>query len=220
MCKNNKFNLCISIGFLLVFIVWTLLICFVDVRAVGPNDSMVGFATINLHFHKLIGVNMSLYVITDWLGLVPIFFVASFAVFGLVQWIKRKQISKVDYDILALGVFYLVVSLVYLLFEYLIINYRPILINGVLEVSYPSSTTLLAVCVIPTVIMQFDLRIKNNLLKKCINIILSLFLLFMVAGRLVSGVHWLTDIIGGTLLGAGLVSMYKYIINNEYKHNN
>ena len=193
---------------LAVFVLWTMLICFVDVQAIGPQESSVGFATMNGYFHNLTGVNMSLYVITDWLGLVPIGVAFGFAVLGLVQWIKRKSLLKVDRSILALGGFYIVAMAVYILFEIVVINYRPTLINGYLEASYPSSTTMLVMCVMPTAMMQLCARIKNDLFRRCVMLVIAAFIVFMVIGRLVSGVHWISDIIGGVLFSAGLVLMY------------
>ena len=191
-----------------VFVLWTVLVCFVDVRAIGPQESSVGFATLNGYIHDLTGVNMRLYVITDWLGLVPIGVAFGFAVLGLVQWIKRKSLLKVDRSILTLGGFYIVVMAVYILFEIVVINYRPTLIGGYLEASYPSSTTMLVMCVMPTAMMQFSKRIKNELFRRCVMFIIIAFIVFMVIGRLVSGVHWITDIIGGALFSTSIVLMY------------
>lgn len=199
---------CISFGFLLAFAVWTVGVIFIDKAAIGPNGSVVGFASLNGFFHNITGVNMPLYVVTDWLGLVSVFIGFGFALLGLVQWIKRRNILKVDFDILALGVFYIIVIAAYLLFESFVINYRPTLINGFLETSYPSSTTLLVLTVNITAIFQFKTRIKNVILRRCVNISLSVFTLFMVIGRLISGVHWLSDIVGGMLLSAGLIMLY------------
>ncbi len=193
---------------LAVFVLWTVLLCFVDVRAIGPEGSSVGFSTMNGFIHELTGVNWFLYTVTDWLGLVPIGVAFGFAVLGLVQWIKRKSLLKVDRSILTLGGFYIVVMAVYILFEIVVINYRPTLINGYLEASYPSSTTMLVMCVMPTAMMQFSTRIKNNLSRRCVMLVIALFIAFMVIGRLVSGVHWISDIIGGALFSAGLVMMY------------
>ena len=193
---------------LAVFVLWTVLICFVDIRAIGPEDSLVGFSTMNGFMHELTGVNWFLYTVTDWLGLVPIGVAFGFAVLGLVQWIKRKSLLKVDRSILILGGFYIVVMAVYILFEIVVINYRPTLINGYLEASYPSSTTMLVTCVMPTAMMQLRARIKNKVFSRCVMIAIAVFIVFMVIGRLVSGVHWITDIIGGALLSAGLVTMY------------
>ena len=213
MKKENQRNFCIATCMLLAFLLWTVEIQFVDVEAIGPQESSVGFATINQFVHNLTGVHMSLYTITDWLGLVPLVFVMGFALLGLIQWIKRKHLLKVDYNLLILGGFYIVVMAVYVLFEMLVVNYRPVLIDGILEASYPSSTTMLVMCVMPTAIMQFNARIKNNVLKRCVTYAITAFIVFMVIGRLISGVHWFTDIIGGVLLSTGLVLMYRAIIS-------
>ena len=217
MKKENQRNFCIATCMLFAFFLWTATIQFIDVQTIGPQGSSVGFATLNGFVHNLTGVHMSLYAITDWLGLVPLAFVMGFALLGLVQWIKRKYLLKVDYSILVLGGFYIVVMAVYVLFEVFVVNYRPVLIGGILEASYPSSTTTLVMCVMPTAIMQFNARIKNNILKRFVASAITVLVVFMVIGRLLSGVHWFTDIIGGALLSAGLVMMYRAIICLEVK---
>lgn len=213
MKKKNLSNLYVSVFMLTVFVLWTVAVRFIDVKAIGPNGSSVGFATINTIVHNLTGVHMSLYHITDWLGLVPVFVAMGFALLGLMQWIKRKHLSKVDYSIFVLGGFYIAVMAVYALFEAVAVNYRPVLIDGFLEASYPSSTTLLVMCVMPTAIMQLNSRIKSISLKKCVSLMITAFVVFMVTGRLISGVHWFTDIVGGALLSTGLVMMYRYSVN-------
>ena len=212
MKKENQRNFCIATCMLFAFFLWTATIQFIDVQTIGPQGSSVGFATLNGFVHNLTGVHMSLYTITDWLGLVPLAFVMGFALLGLVQWIKRKHLLRVDYNILALGGFYIVVMVAYVFFEVFVVNYRPVLFGGILEASYPSSTTMLVMCVMPTAIMQFNARIKNNILKRFVASAITAFVVFMVIGRLLSGVHWFTDIIGGALLSAGLVLMYRAII--------
>lgn len=196
---------------ILLFISWTAAVRLFDIQAIGPRGSRVGFGEINGFVHGITGVNMGLYNITDWLGLIPFGFAAGFAVLGLYQWIKRKSIRNVDRSLIALGVFYAAVIAVYVLFEVLVVNYRPVLINGVLEVSYPSSTTVLVICVMTTTVMQLRGRIKNAFLRCCAVTAIDVFTAFMVIGRLVSGVHWLTDIVGGALVSIGLVFIYKYM---------
>lgn len=205
-----KKKLIVAISMLASFIVWTLLVRFIDVKAIGPSSSSVGFATLNGFVHNLTETNLLLYKITDWLGLVPIFVALCFAVLGFVQLIKRKSLLKVDYDILALGIFYIAVMAVYVLFEYVVINYRPILIDGYLEASYPSSTTMLVLCVMPTALMQLITRIKCVVFKRFVAVAIFAFTVFMVVGRILSGVHWITDIVGGVLISAGLVTLYRY----------
>ena len=60
----------------------------------------------------------------------------------------------------------------------------------------------------PTAMMQLRTRIKNRVFRRCVMISIAVFIAFMVIGRLVSGVHWLSDIIGGALISAGLVMIY------------
>ena len=204
-CKKRIF---VGAGFLAAFVLWTVLVSFVDVRAIGPNGSSVGFAALNRYVHKFTGVNFHLYTITDWLGLVPIGVAFGFAMLGLAQWIKRKSLLKVDRSLLVLGGFYMVVLAAYIFFEIVVINYRPVLLGGYLEASYPSSTTMLVMCVMPTAMIQLHARIENHVFRRCVMISIAVFIVFMVIGRLVSGVHWLSDIIGGALISAGLVMIY------------
>ena len=208
MKKTRKNSIIITVSLLLAFVIWTLLVKIVDVEAIGPNNTKVGFSTLNGAFHAFTGVNMMLYAITDWLGLVPVAVVLGYGFFGLVQWIKRKSILKVDRDIIALGIFYVAVVGVYVLFEYVVINYRPILIEGYLEASYPSSTTMLVACVMPTAMMRIKKRIRNSILRRTTLALIAIFIGFMVISRLISGVHWLSDIVGGILVSSGLVSAY------------
>ena len=217
MKKETKKNFCVAVILLGTFALWTAAVQLVDVQAIGPQGSAVGFATINGWVHNLTGVHLSLYAVTDWLGLVPLGVVMGFAFLGVIQWITRKHLRQVDFSILVLGGFYLVVMAAYVLFEVFVINYRPVLINGHLEASYPSSTTMLVLCVMPTALMQFNARIKNPVLKRCAAFGITAFIIFMVIGRLISGVHWVTDIVGGALLSAGLVMLYHSITSLEIK---
>ena len=194
------------------FLVWTILVLTIDVQPVGVNGTDIGFATINIWVHQLTGVHMAIYTITDWLGLVPVFVCMIFGVMGCVQWIKRGSLFKVDYDIICLGIYYVLVIIAYLLFEEIPINYRPVLIDGVMEVSYPSSTTLLVLGVMPTLVEQVSRRVKTDAKRRMVKGFVIVFSSFMVLGRLIAGVHWLTDIVGSIVLGMGLFCFYKAAI--------
>ena len=204
---NKTFRL--AAGLLAAFLMWTAAVCRIDLQPIGPQGSAVGLARLNGAFHRLTGVHMGLYTVTDWLGLVPLCLVFGFGMLGLVQWIGRKDIRKVDRSLLILGGFYVTVLAVFLFFERAAVNYRPVLIDGCLEASYPSSTTLLVMCVMPTAILQLDSRIRRPAVRQCLRLLLVGFMIFMVTARLLSGVHWLSDIIGGALLSAGLVMLYR-----------
>lgn len=155
----------ISISLLFLFVIFTLSVKIIDVKAVGVNNTEIGFATLNVFIHSFLGVNKSWYNITEFLGVVPIIIAVFFAGIGAYQLIKRKSIFKIDRDILVLGVFYIVVAISYLVFEVVVINYRPVLVDSALEASYPSSHTILAICIIGTAIIQANERIHKNKIK-------------------------------------------------------
>ena len=208
MKKHVKAIFAVAACLLAAFVLWTVLVRVVDVQAIGPEGSSVGFATLNGRFHELTGVHLSLYDATDLLSVIPLGIIAGFGLLGLIQWIRRKSFLKVDPDILALGGFYVVVLAVFFLFEVLAVNYRPVLIEGVLEASYPSSTTMLVLCVMPTAMIVLGRRIRHTALRASLLSVMGVFTAFMLIGRVISAVHWLTDIIGGILLSAGLVLLY------------
>lgn len=206
---KEKRNLLMGALLISAFALWTVLIQCVDVQPVGQNGTKIGFAAFNVWFHQLTGVHMTIYTITDWLGLVPIFICLCFGALGFMQMVKRRSLLRVNPDLVLLGVYYVIVIACYLIFEMIPINYRPVLIEGRLEASYPSSTTLLVLAVMPTLIFQVYRRAMNPLTKIVIVVSTIVFSAFMVIGRLVSGVHWATDIVASTLLSAGLFMLYQ-----------
>ena len=208
MKKNIKAKICAALFLLAAFALWTWAVSRVDVLPVGPQGSAVGFASVNRRFHQFTGVHWGIYTLTDWLGLIPIATAALFGLLGLCQWIRRKSLRKVDPSLFLLAGFYGAVMAAYVLFEIFPVNYRPVLIEGVLEASYPSSTTLLMLTVLPTAALQLRGRIRSPLFRRCAVLLILLFAAVTVMGRLISGVHWITDIIGGVLLSAGLVTLY------------
>lgn len=206
--KKSKKQLGIAIGFLAAFAVWTVLLRLVDVRQIGPQESAVGFAALNGWVRDLIGEHLALYTLTDYLSVIPFGVMLGFALMGAWQWIRRKSLWRVDRSLLALGIFYIVMLAAYLLFEGVELNYRPVLIEGRLEASYPSSTTVLVTCVMLTAWLQLRDCIRSVAWRRVFTVAIWSFTVLMVVGRVISGVHWITDIIGGLLLSIGLVMLY------------
>lgn len=155
---------------------------------------------------------MRLYVITDWLGLIPVFVCIFFGMVGFLELLKIKSVLRVDPDILLLGIYYVTVISAYIIFEMFPLNFRPVLIDGVMEASYPSSTVLLVLSIMPTLVFQSNRRIESNGIKITVIVLSVIFSVFMVVGRLFSGVHWVTDIVGSCFLSAGLFNVYKFLV--------
>ena len=209
MKKNASHYFLFAAVLFLFFVVFTVLVAVYDVRPIGPERSAVGFAAMNQCIFQRIGVNMAWYHLTDALGMVALLFAFGFAVVGLGQLVKRKSLFRVDRTLLLLGCFYLLVLFCYFFFEQFPVNYRPVMSDGLLEPSYPSSHTLFAVCIMATAPLVFR-RICPRRKKLCcaVRIFSVLLIVLIVVGRLLSGVHWFTDILGGLLLSAALVLLY------------
>lgn len=207
-------NFIISGVLFLLFLLFTILVMEIDVRPVGPQQSAVGLASVNLWFHDSIGVHLVWYHITDWLGVTAILTALGFGVLGLLQSVKRKSILKADKDIIALGIYYVVVMAVYVFFEICIVNYRPVLMEGKLEASFPSSHTLITLCIMVTAMMQFHRRIRRKGLRLAAQGVSAGIIAVTIAGRVISGVHWFTDILSGVLLAGALIMLYYAVINN------
>lgn len=208
--KNNSLKTPIIL--FIVFIIYTFGVTLVDVQSIGPLNSSVGMATINGAISKLIGTHMIWYDITQILGILSLLIVAFFAFVGILQLVTRKSILRIDRDIIILGCFYVVVLACYVLFNKFAINYRPVMLDGELESSYPSSHTMLAICVMSTAIMQVKWKLRDEYVSKVVQYVLTILIILTVVGRLISGVHWFTDIVGGVLLSALLVSLYTWFV--------
>lgn len=215
MKKNGIKHFFPGILLLALFLLWTVAVKTVDVAQAGETATLVGFATLNSRFHSLTGVHMWIYDLTDLLSVIPLGVCALFGLLGALQLIRRRSLREVDRDILLLGIYYVVVIGAFFLFEVFPVNFRPIFIEGKLEASYPSSTTLLVLSVMPTLPFQIDRRCGKAGLKWAVRILTALFSAFMVIGRLVCGVHWLTDIVGGLVLSVGLFLLYRAAVRRS-----
>ena len=214
--KTKKHKLLIKGSCLVAaFCIWTALVLTVDVQPVGVNGTAVGFATLNSRIHSMTGVNMKLYMLTDCLSIIPVLVCVVHGFMGAIQAVKNRSIFRVEKDIIYLGFYYVAVIACYLLFEIFPVNYRPVLISGIMEASYPSSTTLLVLSVMQALSFQCKKWLADRKIIKAVEIFSTYFSAGMVLGRFLSGVHWVTDIIGAVLLSSGLFSIYKGVALTE-----
>lgn len=209
----RKKNIIISIVLIILSVLFTELVKNIDVKPIGPNESLVGFADINRLFHNLIGSNMIIYKITEFLGYIPIVMALVYVFIGLKELIERKSLLKVDREMYILALFYVLVVGVYVFFEKFIVNYRPILIDGVLEASYPSSHTLMSICLCGSSII-INKKIFKNKFGDVENILSVILILLIVIGRIISGVHWFTDILGGIIISSALLVIFYSLISS------
>ena len=217
---KNKNNLFVSgISGLLVMIL-IVLVRFVDVRPIGPEGTSIGLSRLNGFFFRISGVNILWYHITDWLGVAAILVAFLFAMAGFVQLIKRRSILKVDREILALGGLYIVVIGLYVLFEIMIVNYRPIIMpDGTHpEASFPSSHTMLVCVIMGSAIMLIGKYVKEKRICRVLRGICAAIIGMTVIGRLIAGVHWFTDIVGGVLISIFLLSLFSEVLKRTRRN--
>jgi len=193
--------------FLILFAVLILLVKKVNVAAIGPEGTSIGLSDMNKSFHEMTGENHTLYKISEYLGYAALALVGVFGLVGLVQLIRRRSLLKVDHEILALGGLYVVVLGLYFVFEKIVINYRPVIMEGDahVEASFPSSHTMLAIVVLGSTLMVISKYVKNDGLRVGLEMLCIISIVLLVLGRLLCGVHWLTDIIGGVLISGALL---------------
>jgi undecaprenyl-diphosphatase len=206
-----KSKLITGVVFLLLFIGLIVMIKTVDVAAIGPEGTKLGFSGINKDIHEATGVNMTWYNITKYLGYGTLVLAGVFALMGLVQLVQRKSLLKVDRTILTLGGLYVVVLGLYVAFDKIAINYRPVILEGEtsVEPSFPSSHTMLACVVLGSTALVVGQYIKNRTLAMALQVLAWIICAVLVVGRLLSGVHWFTDIIGGVLISVALLFLFE-----------
>ena len=201
------------------FVIFSLWIRLFDVEPLGPEGSRIGFASLNVSVHEFFGMHLFWYKLTQALGLLAIVVAGVFAITGLVQLIQRKSLLKVDKKILMLGVIYILVILLYALFEKVPFNYRPVVLDPAegLEPSYPSTHTMLILTIFGTAVAVLGDYIKNAKLVLLLKIICLVIMALTIVGRLVCGVHWFTDIAGGVIISLFFINLYRDLTREEVK---
>lgn len=206
--KTRKASFAQPVIMLTVFLLFTLLVAMVDYKPIGPRGSEVGLAAVNGFLHSHFGYNDLFYVLSKLLGYICFLIPVINAGVALRDIYRKKSLFKIGPDVLGAFVVYVLMAFFYVLFNTVVLNSRPVLMDGQLEASYPSSHTLLGVTLCLTAALQLNFR-DRNLERKVRNqrILIALGVLVVVT-RFFSGVHWFTDIVGGVLLGLTLTALY------------
>jgi len=201
----------------LLFLILVLLLLTFDVAPIGPEGTRIGLAHINQYVLDLLGVNIFWYTITDWLGLAALAVALFFALMGFLQLVKRKSFLKVDKSILMLGGLYMIVISLYVFFELVIVNYRPIIMPGAVhpEASFPSSHIMMVCVIMGSAMVLIKQYVKSNLARMVLQVMCAAVILVTIYGRLISGLHWFTDILGGLLLSLALLLFYSGVVEKR-----
>lgn len=212
MKSKTKQNFFLTGIMLAVFAVFTLLVRFVDVQPIGPASSSVGFASVNGMLFNALGQSGMWDKITDLFLLAALLSAVCFAFLGLYQLVKRKSLKEVDRSLYVLAAFYVLVAVLYIFFEKVTVNYRPVLVDGALEASYPSTHTLLVCSFLSAAVLQLKERIKDKNILTAVKVTAVVLIVLTAVGRLLSGMHWCTDVLGALVLSSALVMLYQSVV--------
>ena len=218
---TRKGKIILAAGLLCLFFLLIAALKTVDVAHVegSPEGTEVGLAGVNGPIHEWIGMNMTWYRITEILGYAAILTAACFAGMALVQLIQRRSLKRVDPCLVAAMVLYAVCVICYVLFNKVVINYRPVLMPGETEaeVSFPSSHSMVAVVIMGSTFLLARFYAPGKGLQRIVQVLSAAVAAVTVIGRLLSGVHWFTDIVGGVLLSAALISAFNAFVTPKEK---
>ena len=213
----------------LFYVLWLALIvllCLVDRQPIGPQDTVVGLASLNTLAQSLTGVSgsgvrMEWYQLTEYLGYFSLLVAACFALLGFVQLLRRRSLKKVDKQLLAMGGLFIALAVLYVFFEKVIVNYSPFILpeESGPEASFPSSHTMLTFVILGSVSMVLKKYVKAPVLCALLRVAAAALILVMVLGRLLCGCHWFTDILGGVLVSLALLALFGAVIDGESNSN-
>lgn len=193
---------------LTAFVLLIIMLKTVDTAAIGPENTVIGLSRINEATHNAIGESSTWYLISEASGALAFPVALVFAFYGIYELIKKKSFKAVDKELYCLAALYASAAVIYLFFETVIINYRPILEKGELAASFPSSHTLISITVYGSAAIILKSVLHDKKKKTTISSVLIFLMILTVVARLFSGVHWLTDIIGAILVSSSLLLLF------------
>lgn len=211
--SETKKGLCITIVSLVLFNILMILLCFVNVKEVEPFGKIGLYGFNNTYRHDY---NKTLDIISDVLLYLSIAAFVAAVVYFAYGLIKNK-FKKVDYRLLVYFIITVCVVITYLIFDHVVkLNNRPNIIDGELEGSFPSTHVLMATyLLLPLTTLFFKEGREKDTKKIDLDTIVTT-IAFVIIGamfvlRLWSGMHWMTDCIGGVLLGVFYFGFYYFI---------
>lgn len=153
--------------------------------------------------------------ITDIILISSILSLSVFAILGLCQLFSRKSIKKVDRSLLAMFIPLILMAVAYFVFNHFLIwNVRP---NGSGEASFPSSHVMVVSTIFFCIALILPQYIHSKLACASLNLLMLLLIVFTAIGRVVSNMHWMSDVFGALAFSAIFAFVYFLIIRRK-KH--
>lgn len=208
-------------------IIFTLMVAFFDVGPAGAEYNSVVAADSGVHALNSPEVGFSWLngeifrgteplqtagwdKVSDIIMAFAIIVAAGFGIAGLVQLVKK---GKIDARIWKMWLVYGAMAIIYAIFEYLaVVNTRPTLNNGAVESSFPSTHVLVVATVLSLMVVALPKYLDDKKARVLIAVISAIATALVMTGRVMSGQHWFTDVLGALLWSLFLVSLYRFLL--------
>lgn len=207
MTKQGKKWFLAALILTAVFVVLTITVKYVDQKNIGSQ--VIGWATINLWWRDIIGVRNFWQIASHIFAAITLIILVMFLVWQAIALLRRKSFRTMPRHWWFFDLTLIALALCYIVFQIMVINFRPLLIDGVAELSYPSSHVLLLATLWPVFILTLSREVKSRPWLRVASVIGIIVMTVGIIARLLSGYHWFTDIIGGIMLGAVLTCWYQ-----------
>ena len=211
MCKHKRQSwFLIATTLTVFFVVFTLTLKLVDMQS--DSSQFIGWASINIWWRDLIGVHFSWHIISHFIALISLLVLTGILIWQVITVFHRRKLSALTRNWWVFDITLLALGLSYLLFQIVAINYRPIQVDGAIEISYPSSHSLLITTTWLLIIFRLRREIQSQTWRRILIIVGWTLMLTGVIARLLCGYHWFTDIVGGVLLGTVFAAWYQAFV--------
>ena len=196
----------VAVACTVIFILFTIMVTALDGQTVDGHR--LGLATMNGWWRDLVGVNAAWRVVSDVVAVGTVFGAVGLLIVQIVAVVRGRGLRPVVRDWWGVDLVLISLGICYGLFQIVVINYRPLLMHGVAEASYPSSHVLLFATVWPLLILTLWRMTKRRWVRVTVMVVGMMVMLAGIVARALSGYHWLSDLVGGVLLGVTLVAWY------------
>lgn len=152
-------------------------------------------------------------LISDIILLASFAILGVFVVLGLYQLITRKSLLKVDHRLLWMILPLVLIAITYVVFDkFLVLNIRP---NGSGEASFPSTHVMVVSTIFLIIALNLPYYIKSKTAWIIIDIAMLLLIVLVCVGRVLSEMHWLSDVLGGLAFAIIFAVIYYLIIRRK-----
>ena len=159
-------------------------------------------------------------LITNIILILSLIALGAFAVLGLVQWIKRKSLKKVDKQLRWFPLPLALMAATYVVFDKFLpkfFDFMPTRPNGSGEPSFPSTHVMIVATIFFITTIILPKYIKNKVVRIILELLMVIGLALTCTGRVMANMHTPIDVLGGIAFAFIFAEIYFQIIKPRKK---